>query len=86
MHEIEVHKSQIRLTEKTLRTLMKCVDDAKKDNLTQRPKKEAILCCAKYSGIKFLIDLEVRSHTQEAIGYEVTDFFLENGGETCVSK
>jgi hypothetical protein len=65
-NHIEVYKGQVFITEQTLWELLKAVDLAK----TKEPIPTSIDILSEFSGIQFNIELEIKPHTQESLGYK----------------
>ncbi len=63
MSKASVPKMEVRITEQTLREIVKAVDDA------NQVKHESIRVESEYSKVAFIVDLEVKPHTQESLGY-----------------
>lgn len=63
MSKVSVSKIEVRITEQTLREIVKAVDDVNRvENKLARVESE-------YSKVVFTVDLELKPHTQESIGY-----------------
>ncbi len=87
---ITVEKAEVRLTEQTLREMLRAVDEVKEHTcFTNKPMPDGdmdsntfhrlrmergfITIESHYSGIRYLISLEVVNETQESLGYKVKE-------------
>jgi len=63
MSKVYVSKIKVRLTEQTLREIVLAVDNV------NRVKNKLVQVESEYSNISFIVDLELKPHTQESLGY-----------------
>jgi len=64
MSKVFVSKIKVRLTEQTLREIVQAVDDV------NRVKHKLVQVKSEYSNVAFIVDLELKPHTQESLGYK----------------
>lgn len=64
MSKVYVSKIKVRLTEQTLREIVQAVSDA------NRVKYKLVQVKSEYSEVAFIVDLELKPHTQESLGYK----------------
>jgi len=67
MSKVYVSKIKVKLTEQTLREIVRAVDNV------NRVKNESVRVESEYSNVSFVVDLELRPHTQESLGYRLVE-------------
>jgi len=64
---LKKEKYTVRLTEQTVRELLIAIEEGKKN-----PSLDTIDITSDYSDVAFEIDLEIKPHSQESLGYKMT--------------
>jgi len=67
MSKVYVSKIKVKLTEQTLREIVRAVDNV------NRVKNESVRVESEYSNVSFVVDLELKPHTQESLGYRLVE-------------
>ena len=67
MSKVYVSKIKVKLTEQTLQEIVRAV------NTVNRVKHKSVRVVSEYSNVSFVVDLELKPHTQESIGYRLVE-------------